>query len=176
MTMKQYEEVKEQFFTDQKFLDVKNKYNWEHNIKEKSSYRMEYMSYQYERSEDLQGLSLDKIKEEIDDFESDISEIITGPLLEVELDGDAVGDYDSSHVEGIYLEATYYVPMKEQLFNGTAKTLFRDFIGEKLKPKTKEKPLVNFVKTVDCKTLQMFEEEELTWKGLQKIVYGNCDL
>jgi len=174
--MKQYEEAKEKFFAEQAQIHVQNKYNWEHDVKETSSYEMDYMSYNYENSEDLQGLSLVALKQEIEDFEDELSEINTGPLLEIELTGDAQGDYDSSMVDRIYLEATYYVPMNAASFSGASKRKFREFISEQLQPEQKGDSFIGFMRTVECKALQMFEEEELTWKGLQKLVYGSCDL
>jgi len=176
MTMKQYEEAKEQFFAEQAEIHVQNQCSWKNNVKEKSSYAMDYMSYNYEDSEEFQGLSIIALKQEIEEFEDELTKINTGPLLEIALEGDAQGDYDSSMVDRIYLEATYYVPMNAASFSGASKRKFREFISEKLQPAPKKDSFVGFMRTVECKALQMFEEEEISWAALQVLTYGSCDL
>jgi hypothetical protein len=170
MTLDKYKAFKEKFKEQAAIKLATNRDLIDAGIRDSSRYYRTYMKEAHMFSGDIQGYSMSQIREEIAEIEAKIEEFTNCPRFNICLEATAYSDYDSASVDEIYISAAWLYPTDNEEFESAWKISLRKELGELLKPKDKGYPL-----PVECKTIQMFEEEELTWKGMQKITYGTCD-
>ena len=92
------------------------------------------------------------------------------PGFELSMSGNAYNNYDdSSEIDEVYAEIIFFEPMSQEKFNKKLRSEMLKNLSVKLNPKDN-----SYVVQIDCNAVEMFENEEITWKGLQKITYGTC--
>ena len=170
MTLKEYLDFKKKFEAEAVRKLTKNQDLIDAGEKDSDKYYQKYMIYKHIFSGDLQSHSMKELKEEISELEAKTDKFKNCPEFDIRLEATAYSDYDSASVDDLYLAATWNYSQDYEEFRSAWQAEFRNELGKLLKPKDKTYPTI-----VDCKTIQMFEEEELTWKGMQKMTYGTCD-
>jgi len=171
MTLEEYLEFKKKFEAEAVRQLTKNQDLIDAGEKDSDKYYSSYMVHKHEFSGDLQSHSTKELKEEIAEIEEKTDKFKGCPGFGIRLEATAYNDYDSASIDDLYLDATWTYPANYEEFRSAWKAELRNELGRLLKPKDKSYPTI-----VECKTIQMFEEEELTWKGIQKMTYGTCDL
>ena len=171
MTLEEYFDFKKKFEAEAVKQLTKNQDLIDVGEKDYEKYTQRYMANITQFSGDIQSYSMSELRETIAEIEANTDRFKNCPEFNIRIEATAYNDYDSAFIDEVYVAASWYYPKDYEDFIKSWQLLFRTELGQMLKPKDKNYPL-----PVDCKTLQMFEEEELTWKGIQKITYGTCDI
>ena len=173
MNKKEYDKFKIDFNTkaiaqhteNQNLIDAKEK-----DIKKYTAY---YMHTSIVYSYNVHQQSLDNIMTEMNDLKIKTDKFIDYPEFFFTLEGNAYSDYESATVDEVIFQATWEQPMDYEQLQSAMKQRFKMELGEALRP---DSVANNLSSLAECKAIQMFEEDELTWKGLQRMTYGQCDL
>ena len=170
MELKEYIKFKEEFF---------NKKNDEYNktlecYKNKDFTNLqsdEFMKFEYKYFSSILGINTDELIEianEIKEFENRNNWNYYFNL-DITTDSTYIGDGDIV-TDDIYHNASWKEPVDELLKDKKIRILFKRTIGKMLNSIEG-----TFSPSVDCSVLEMFENEEITWKGMKKITYPKCE-
>ena len=173
MTKEEYAKFKEDFNTtaiaqhteNQNLIDAK-----ETVYKLYTTYYMkETLMYSY----NVYDEPLDDIMSELDNLKEKTDKFKNYPEFFFTITGTAYSDYDSATIDEVIFQASWVQPMDYDQLQSAMKYRFRMELGEALRPSS---VATHMSSMAECKAIQMFEEDELTWKGLQRMTYGECDL
>jgi hypothetical protein len=170
MTLREYLDFKKKFEAEAVKQLTKNQDLIDAGEKDKNKYYQKYMTRKHISSGDIQPHSIKDLKEEIEEMERDTDRFKNCPDFNIGIEATAYNEFESASIDEIYIQAEWLYPADYEKFRKAWKTELRHKIGKLLMPKNKKYPVL-----VECKSLQMFEEGELTWKGMQKMTYGTCD-
>ena len=77
---------------------------------------------------------------------------------------------DEGTLEFYGYEASWYV-IRQDISSNNINTLIKRKVRVLLKPVS-----ATLARDIDCKLLQLFKDEIITWDALQKLVYSDCKL
>lgn len=113
----------------------------------------------------------DAMRKMLDEFDKDVVDLGLHFKGDYEVMLDAYGgDYGSS-VDDNWYKYNYYVLAGKDHLQQAMTSEIKNFIAVPLKPKSQ-----TYAQQIDCKLLQLFTEETIDFKTLQKLVYTNCEL
>ncbi len=136
-------------------------------------YHEHYMKEHIKYSYNVDNEPYDEIMKELSALKENTHKVKNYPEFFLTLEATAYNDYESASIDEIIFKATWNQPMDYDELQSEMKRRFRMKLGEKLRPSSVNS---NASVMAECKAVQMFEENELTWKGLQRMTYGQCDL
>ena len=174
MTFEEYNKFKEDFFKKEQEKVNHNIKLFKENEQDIKKYHIEYMSKQFHYGDSFYEFSaedaIDMIKDTVKYLKFEKHDKKPGFETHIEAEGSSwePGDFD---IEEVTLIAYWYNLRDEEETELEMKQQFRKTIGEELNKET-----TWMSRLVDCKVLEMFEAQEITWKGMKKLTYGNCQL
>jgi len=119
----------------------------------------------YEIKTDVDNIvqRIEKFKESVKKFENE-----RGFIVKYKCDGSG---YDYSGVDFNGLKCTYFTLKSRKDLDYIVNQNVKETIETELKPET-----VKYSRGVDCKLLELFMTDLITWEKLQQLVYSDCKL
>jgi hypothetical protein len=175
VTLEKYNKFKEDFFKEEAEKYEYNKKLFLENEKEYDKYHQKYMTFKTKYFEDMQEYTIEQCIKALEETKEEIEETKLNQkpdfMTELHTDCSYWGEADYE-INDISIKASWYEVIDDETFTIRSRNSFRETIGKMLK--TDKNPYGE--RAVGCKVLEMFENEEITWKGMQKLTYGACDL
>ena len=187
MKLAEYNALKREFIVSQEKIIKRNGQLLEDGQMDMQFYDTRYMMMMNSESMDMQDKDFDFVSSYYDDLVETLKEadVYTNPTLKIKLKGDVYPiDDDAADLDQLYWNAVWYIQygdgdihrdMLQAILNKEWRNAFTDILHEIILEAKEEDDHI-YKMTPDCKAMQMFEKEQLTWKGLVETTYGDCDL